>query len=72
MPGFDPAGSAYNTADAVYRLVTGMPAVQHTPFVRLFTKANMPAGAKTGSGYANGAWFGDGSFRAAYQKLWGL
>lgn len=72
VAGFDPVGSMYNTADAVFRIVTGAPVIDHTPFVRLITKANLPPGAKTGDGYADGAWFTDGSYKEPYRKLWNL
>jgi ribose transport system substrate-binding protein len=71
--GGDTAVSMWNTADALFRVVTkAAPVKQYTNALRIFTKDNLPADVKDTSGYAAGEWYTDGSFRAIYSKAWGL
>ena len=70
-PGVDSAESSWNAADALLRMVAGVPQVQYTPALRLFTKQNVPANTKDASAYAAGTWYSTGGFRAMYTKLWG-
>ena len=72
-PGQDPDLSMWDTADAVFRLLTGAKPVAHyAPQVRIFTKSNIPSDTSSASAYASGAWYTNGAFKAMYQKLWGL
>ena len=72
-PGQDPDLSMWDTADAVFRLLTGAkPVAQYAPQVRIFTKSNLPSDTKSAAAYASGAWYSNGAFKAMYQKLWGL
>src|SRR4051794_34384855 len=72
-PGGDTAVSMWNTADALFRVVTKAPPVEeYNNALRIFTKDNLPADVKDAKGYAEGTWYSDGSFRPVYSKAWGL
>jgi ribose transport system substrate-binding protein len=72
-PGLDTDDAMWNTADALFRILTGAkPVASYTPALRIFTKSNVPSNAKDASAYASGQWYTNGGFKAMYQKLWGL
>ncbi len=71
-PGLDTDAAMWNTADALFRVITGGKPVTYTPAIRIFTKANVPSSASDAGAYASGAWYTNGSFKSAYTKLWGL
>jgi ribose transport system substrate-binding protein len=72
-PGLDPDDAMWNTADALFRILTGAkPVVSYTPALRIFTKSNVPSNTKDATAYASGQWYTNGAFKAMYQKLWGL
>lgn len=72
-PGLDPDDSMWNTADALFRILTGAkPVASYTPALRIFTKSSVPSDVNDANAYASGQWYTNGSFKAMYQKLWGL
>jgi ribose transport system substrate-binding protein len=71
-PGSDTDNSMWNTADALFRIIDGKAPVQHTPALRVFTKANLPSDPSNASAYASGAWYTNGGFKTMYAKLWGM
>jgi ribose transport system substrate-binding protein len=72
-PGLDPDDSMWNTADALFRILAGAkPVASYTPALRIFTKSNVPSDINDANAYASGQWYTNGSFKAMYQKLWGL
>jgi ribose transport system substrate-binding protein len=71
-PGIDTVDAMWNTADALFRIVTGAKQVQYTPAFRIFTKSNVPSNTKDASAYASGQWYTNGAFKPMYTKLWGL
>jgi ribose transport system substrate-binding protein len=72
-PGLDTDDSMWNTADALFRILTGAkPVASYTPALRIFTKGNVPSNTTDANAYASGQWYTNGSFKAMYQKLWGL
>jgi ribose transport system substrate-binding protein len=71
-PANDCADAMWNSADALFRIVTGAKPVHYTTTVRVFTKANLPSDPSSAAAYANGSWFGNNSYQAIYRKLWGL
>jgi ribose transport system substrate-binding protein len=70
-PGLDTDDAMWMTADALFRIVAGLPPVPHTNAIRIFTKANLPADI-TPAGYASGDWYTNGGFKPMYEKLWGI
>jgi ribose transport system substrate-binding protein len=72
-PGLDTDDAMWNTADALFRILTGAkPVASYTPALRIFTKSNVPSNTKDAGAYASGQWYTNGTFKAMYQKLWGL
>ena len=72
-PGQDPDLAMWDTADAVFRLLTNAaPVAQYAPPVRIFTKSNLPSDIKSPAAYASGDWYSNGAFKAMYEKLWGI
>lgn len=71
-PGLDTDAAMWNTADALFRVITGAKPVTYAPAIRIFTKANVPSNTSSASAYASGAWYTNGSFKSTYTKLWGL
>jgi ribose transport system substrate-binding protein len=72
-PGNDNDDAMYNTADALFRLVTGAKPVKYTTYVRIFTKQNLPSDAGNAAAYASGAWYSSNEpYKKGYMKLWGL
>jgi ribose transport system substrate-binding protein len=71
--GGDTAVSMWNTADALFRIVSEAPPVkQYDNALRIFTKDNVPSDLNDTAAYASGRWYSDGSFRPLYTKTWGL
>lgn len=72
-PGTDTDLAMWNTADALFRVLTnGQTVASYSPGVRIFTPANVPSSSSSSSAYASGTWYTDGKFKVLYQKLWGL
>lgn len=71
-PGLDTDTAMWDTADALFRVMTGAKPVTYAPAIRIFTKANVPSNASDASAYASGAWYTNGSFKSMFMKLWGL
>ena len=71
-PGLDTDDAMWNTADALFRIITGAKPMTYAPAIRIFTKANVPSNPNDASAYASGAWYTDGSFKSMYTKLWDL
>lgn len=72
-PGLDTDTAMWNTADALFRILTGVnPVTGYPPALRIFTKSNVPSNTKDPAAYASGQWYTNGAFKAMYQKLWGL
>jgi len=71
--GVDTSASMWNTADALFRIVTGVaPIADYVQPLRVFTKANVPGNTSDAGAYASGEWYTDGSFKPMYKTLWGL
>lgn len=70
--GVDTAAFSWIMADALFRLILGVPQVTYQPQVRLFTKDNVPHNTKNVDAYNSGSWYSNGGFRAMYLKVWGL
>ena len=71
-PGSDTVASMWNTVDALFRVLTKAPPVDHVSALRVFTKDNLPPNTKDASAYYSGEWYTDGSFKPMYKTLWGL
>ena len=72
-PGLDTDAAMWNTADALFRILTGAkPIASYTPALRVFTKSNVPSNSSDAAAYASGQWYTNGGFKAMYRKLWGL
>jgi ribose transport system substrate-binding protein len=72
-PGNDNDDAMYNTADALFRLVTGAKPVKYSTYVRIFTKQNLPSNISSAAAYASGSWYSSSEpYKAGYRKLWGL
>ena len=71
-PGNDNNNAMWNTADALFRIVTGAPRAHYKTAVRVFTKRNVPSNVTDPTAYASGTWYGNNSYQALYKKLWGL
>lgn len=72
-PGLDTDAAMWNTADALFRILTGAtPLASYPPALRIFDKSNVPSNTKDPAAYASGQWYTNGAFKAVYQKLWGL
>jgi ribose transport system substrate-binding protein len=62
---------SWNNVDALLRLINHEPAVEHEADLRVFNEGNVPTNLST-SAWEEGEWYGNGSFREMYRKLWGL
>ena len=72
-PGLDTDVAMWNTADALFRILTGAsPVASYPPAVRIFTKSNVPSDTKSPAAYASGAWYTNGAFKAMYRQVWGF
>jgi ribose transport system substrate-binding protein len=72
----DPALVAWNNTDRLLRLMAGQtvpPDSAYTVPRRIFDAGDIASVHGVGSvkNFKSGAWFSDGTFRAAYEKLWG-
>lgn len=72
-PGEDPDMGMWNTADALFRILTHAPPIAvYTPALRIFTRSNVPSDTSSAAAYSSGAWYSNGGFKAMYRRLWGL
>ena len=68
----DQAYAGWALSDEILRLATkAAPATETFPS-RLFTAQNIGTIQVTPAAQASGAWFGDSSYQAAFEKLWGV
>lgn len=68
----DQAFAGYALADEILRMAAKSAPVQEQFPTRLFTQDNIATIQVTASAQASGAWFGNGSYRSAFYKLWGV
>lgn len=62
----------YGVTDELLRMMTKSGPVGEVQPMRLFTKENVGSIKVTAAAQASGEWFGDGSFKEDFAKLWGL
>lgn len=63
---------AWAEADLAFRQILGMPLVNVSVPMRLFTRQNVGTVALTQAAQDNGSWFGPTTFVASFKKLWGV
>ncbi|MFJ9541398.1 sugar ABC transporter substrate-binding protein [Streptomyces sp. NPDC101225] len=62
----------YGLTDELLRMMTKSGPVDVVQPMRLFTKENVGSIEVTTAAQASGEWFGDGSFKEEFAKLWGI
>jgi ribose transport system substrate-binding protein len=68
----DQAYAGWALTDEVLRMATKTGPSNETFPSRLFTSANIGTIQVTAAAQASGAWFGDNSYQASFEKLWGV
>jgi ribose transport system substrate-binding protein len=68
----DQAYAGWALSDEILRMATKAAPVDETFPSRLFTKQNIGTVQVTAAAQASGAWFGNTSYQAAFEKLWGV
>jgi ribose transport system substrate-binding protein len=68
----DQAYAGWALSDEILRMATGGAPVSETFPSRLFTSSNIGTIQVTIAAEDSGAWFGDTSYQAAFEKLWGI
>ena len=69
--GVDTTALAWDMADALFRIISGVTQGNYEPGVRLFTSDNLPANTKDTDAYYSGEWYSNGGLQQMYTKLWG-
>ena len=68
----DQAYAGWALTDEILRMATKTAPASETFPSRLFTSANIGSVQVTAAAQASGAWFGDNSYQASFEKLWGV
>jgi ribose transport system substrate-binding protein len=68
----DQAYAGWALTDEILRMATKTAPATETFPSRLFTSANIGSVQVTAAAQASGAWFGDDSYQASFEKLWGV
>ena len=68
----DQAYAGWALTDEILRMATKTAPASETFPSRLFTSANIGSVQVTAAAQASGAWFGDNSYQAYFEKLWGV
>jgi ribose transport system substrate-binding protein len=68
----DQAYAGWALTDEILRMATKSAPVTETFPSRLFTSQNIGSIQVTTADQASGAWFGDSSYQAAFEQLWGV